>query len=212
VFDDLDATLQRLVADPNAPQPLQEADVSFETPGRDFIPARPTVNLFLHRVEENRTLRDAVPIVDSVVGSVGTTLVRQMPPLRVECAYLVTAWSDPGVGAAVRVSQEHRLLGLSLAWLSRFPTIPENYLQGSLAASPFPPPTAVARPQAPEEPGQFWTALGISPRPALTLVVTVSLDLAVATSLGPPVAASELRLVTVEPMPPRTPATQPQGP
>jgi hypothetical protein len=190
MFDELDAGLQRLVTDRNAPQPLREADVSFETPSRDYAPGRPTLNLFLHQVQEHRALRDPAPVIDRS----GPEIMRREQPLRVACGYLVTAWSDLAAGSAVRVAQEHRLLGLALAWLSRFGSIPAAYLHGAFADQPFPPPTVVARPQLPEEPGQFWTALGVLPRPAFGLVVTVALDLGVATSLGPPVVSTEIRL------------------
>jgi len=204
MFDDLDASLQRLFTDPAAPQPLRDADVSFETPGRDYAPTRPTVNLFLHEVRENRALRDPVPVLDRS----GPGLLLRQPPLRVECGYLVTAWSDPTTGAAVRVGQEHRLLGLALAWLARFATIPPAYLAGALAGQPFPPPTTVARPQAPTEPGQFWTALGVPPRPSLGLWVTAALDLGMTTAIGPPVTGGEFRVAPIDPAPPGTSSPQ----
>jgi Pvc16 N-terminal domain len=191
MFDDLDASLQRLLTDPDAPEPLSNTDISFETPARDYAPSRPTLNLFLHQIRENRTLREPAPIMDRS----GPTVVRRHPPLRVECGYLVTAWSDLAAGSAVRVAQEHRLLGLALVWLSRIGTIPPAYLHGALADQAFPPPVLVARPQPPaEEPGQFWVSLGVPPRPALSLQVTVALDLGMATDLGPQVAGSEIRL------------------
>lgn len=191
MFDDLDVSLQQLLADPSAPELLRTADVSFDTPARDYAPSRPTLNLFLHQIRENRTLREAAPVMDRS----GPTVIRRQPPLRVECGYLVTAWSDLVSGSAVRVAQEHRLLGLALVWLSRHGTVPPAYLHGTLADQEFPPPVMVARPQPPdEEPGQFWVSLGMPPRPALSLRVTVALDLGLATDLGPRVAASELRL------------------
>jgi Pvc16 N-terminal domain len=194
VFDDLDAALQRLLGDAAAPAAVREADVSFETPGRDYAPTGPTVNLFLHEISENRARRDPEPVVDRS----GPELVLRVPPLRVECAYLITTWADSTVGAAVRVGQEHRLLGLTLAWLSRFATLPAASLGGALAGQPFPPPAVVARPATPTEPGQFWTALGMAPRPSLVLRVTVALDLGLATALGPPVTGSQVRVAPIE--------------
>src|SRR5687768_16144892 len=131
MFHDLDATLTRLLDAPAAPEVLRAADVSFETPQRTFAPTQATVNLFLCEVKENRTLRDQEPIVELVAGE----YVRRVPPLRVECSYLVTAWSSE-TGPA-KVVEEHRLLGQALLWLSRFPVIPETFLQGALAGQPF---------------------------------------------------------------------------
>ena len=202
MFDDLDATLQQLLAAPEAPEVLRGADVSFDTPARDYAPSRPTLNLFLHRIRENRALREPAPIMDRS----GPTVVRRHPPLRVDCGYLVTAWSDLVAGSAVRVAQEHKLLGLALLWLSRLGTIPPVYLHGTLADQAFPPPVMAARPQPPdEEPGQFWVSLGMPPRPAFSLQVTVALDLGIATDLGPKVAASEVRLRAGPPPPPPPP-------
>lgn len=191
MFDDLDTSLQRLLDDPAAPGLLRDADVSFDTPDRDYAPSRPTLNLFLHQIRENRALREPAPTLDRS----GPTVVRRHPPLRVDCGYLVTAWSDLAAGSGVRVGQEHRLLGLALVWLSRLGTIPPGARYGALADQAFPPPLVVARPQPPdEEPAQFWVSLGVPPRPALSLTVTVALDLGVATDLGPPVAVNDIRL------------------
>jgi hypothetical protein len=203
MFDDLDAALQHVLADPAAPQAVREADVSFETPSRDYTPTRPTLNLFLHEVSENRARRDPEPVLDRT-GAVPTL---RAPPLRVDCAYLVTAWADPTAGAAVRTRQEHHLLGTALAWLARFDTLPEAHLAGALAGQPFPPPFAVARPQPPAEPAPFWTALGLVPRPALGLRVTVSVDPGRNTPLAPAVRDREIRLVPVDQVQPGT-ATQ----
>ena len=86
--------------------------------------SRTTLNLFLHEVSENRDLRDPEPIYTLEHG----TYKKLMPPLRIDCCYLVTAWSSKS--GAQRAAEEHQLLGQALAWLSRFGTIPETYLRG----------------------------------------------------------------------------------
>src|SRR3954462_3389469 len=85
MFQDLDSTLAQVVNDPTAPATLRNADVSFETPDRNFTPAPATVNLFLYEVRENRDLRDPTPVVEKV----GTTFVRRPPPVRLDCSYIV---------------------------------------------------------------------------------------------------------------------------
>jgi hypothetical protein len=192
MFDDLDATLRALLDDAAAPSELRLADVSFETPGKDYAPAQETVNLFLREVRESAELRDPVPTIEQQAGG-GFT--RRQPPLRVECRYLLTTWADPSQAAAMSVLAEHRLLGQALAWLRRFPTIPAGYLQGSLASQEIPPPAVVARPGGGDT-GEFWTwsALGIAPRPALDLTVTIAMTIDLAIDEGPPVVTSELRL------------------
>jgi hypothetical protein len=176
VFDDLDSTLMQLLNDaPAAELPqLRNADVSFQTPDSSFAPAQDTVDLFLYEVKENRELRDPTPIVDRVDG----TFSRRPAAVRVDCSYITTTWAT-GAPGATRVAAEHQLLGQALIWLSRFPTIPAQYLQGALASPEriYPLPTMVAQLDPNQHAGDFWTAMGISPRPAFYLTVTVELPL-----------------------------------
>ncbi|MEV0390277.1 Pvc16 family protein [Nonomuraea sp. NPDC050643] len=172
MFHDLDLTLTVLLNDaPVAELPeLSGADVSFETPDRSFHPAAATVNLFLHEIKENRALRHPAPIVHDNV--------RRRPPLRTDCSYLVTTWV-PGPVGAQRVVTEHRLLGQALAWLGRFPTVPERFLRGALAGPDriYPLPTEVAQLDPADHNGDFWAAMGVPPRPAFQFTVTIELDL-----------------------------------
>lgn len=188
MFDDLDSTLQAILNDANAPLPLRNADVSFETPNRDFAPDQAAVNLFLVDVQEHRDLRDPVPITEYN----GGVYSRRLPPLRVLCTYLVTTWSAQA--DALKVAEEHRLLALALAWFSRFSTIPGSFLQGTLAGQPFPPPSLVAQADGRVSSSEFWSALGIGPRPSFTVAVTIAIDLNVVIEDGPPVITKELRL------------------
>jgi hypothetical protein len=188
MFHDLDSTLQAILNDPTAPVILRDADVGFETPDRDYAPAQATVNLFLVDVREHRQLRDPVPIVEQN----GGVYNRRLPPLRVQCTYLVTTWSSQA--DALKVAEEHRLLALALVWLSRFGTIPGSFLQGSLAGQPYPPPSLVAQTDGQITSSEFWSALGVPPRPSFTIAVTIALDLNVVIEEGPPVITKELRL------------------
>ena len=190
MFNDLDNTLARLLND--APQgelpELRNSEVSFETPDFSFAPAQDTVSLFLYEVKENRELRDPTPVVERV----GTGFVRHSPPLRADCSYIATTWGT-GAAGAVRVASEHRLLGQALIWLSRFPTIPAQYLQGVLT-SPlrfYPLPTMVAQMDPNQHAGDFWTAMGIAPRPAFYLIVTTELPLSFPTE-GPLVTTADV--------------------
>lgn len=173
MFQDLDSTLEAMLKDPSMPASLvnlKNADKSFVTPDKNFAPAQATVNLFLYEVKENRQLRDPEPIVEKV----GTTFIQRPAPLRVDCCYLVTAWSSQA--GAVGVAKAHELLSQSLLWLSRFPTVPSTYFQGSLANQIYPPPTLVAQMDH-KNTGEFWFALGIPPRPAFHITVTIAMEL-----------------------------------
>jgi hypothetical protein len=172
MFNDLDDTLRALLTDPAAPADLRAADVSFDTPAGDFRPAQATVNLFLHEVTENRELRDEARIISRTA----TRFTSRSPSLRVDCSYLATTWSSHTGG--FKAQEEHRLLGLALLWLSRYPVIDESFLQGNLRnpPQPYPVPTAVARNKEGQVMGHFWSALGIPPRPAFSLTVTIAVE------------------------------------
>jgi hypothetical protein len=153
---------------------LHNADVSFITPEKGHAPAaNAEVNLFLYETKENRNLRDPLPM--TVLS--GGLMVRRRPPLRVDCAYMVTAWCD-GATPGEKVNAAHKLLGQALNWLSRFPEIPDTYLQaGGLSTQLYAPPTMVAQLDGVDSAGEFWHALGIAPRPYFNLVVTIAMDL-----------------------------------
>ena len=180
MFQTLNQALNTLLDDAAAPQVLRDAEVSFETPAKTYKPNSATINLFLLEVKENRVLRDPVPIIDFS----GGTFTKKQPPVRVDATYVVTAWSNE-VGED-KISKEHELLALALAWFSRFPVVPGALLPGQ----PFPVPLFTALPDNRLNIGEFWSALGIPPRAAFTLTATVTLDLAPAVPFGPPVTTT----------------------
>ncbi|MFI8234991.1 Pvc16 family protein [Streptomyces sp. NPDC085900] len=171
MFQDLDATLMAMLSAPAAPPEVRAADVSFDTPDKAFNPTQTTVDLFLHEVQENRELRNQAPLVDKTDDG----FVTRHRPLRVDCTYLVTAWSTQSAG--LKAAEEHRLLGLVLLWLSRFEVVEEPFLRGDLAMPPqlYKLPVSVAQTKEGQGTSQFWTALGVPPRPAFSLTVTIGL-------------------------------------
>jgi hypothetical protein len=175
MFQDLDDTVQQMLADPVMVanfSDLLNADVSFETPDRNYAPAQPTLNLFLYDVKENRELRENV-LTPRNQPSDGYRLRRA--PLRLDCAYLATTWSNRN--GAAKVAEEHALLGQAMRWLSRFAAIPTVYLQGSLVDQAYPVPLYVAQADANRDAGEFWMAMGIAPRTAFYLLATIAMDL-----------------------------------
>jgi hypothetical protein len=147
--------------------PVLAADISFDRPTDLFAPAQTTINLFLYDVRENLELRNNEPVIRRL----GVQSRRDPPPVRLDCAYLVTAWP---VGGADLALQEHRLLGDALRRLLRFPTIPPEFLRGSLVGQTPPLPTVTARPDGLANPAEFWTAVGSRLRAGLTLRATIS--------------------------------------
>jgi hypothetical protein len=172
MFQDLDATLQAVLDDAAAPADVRNAEISFATPDKNYQPQQSSLNLFLHEVSENRALRDDARLIQRN----GATYTSTLPALRVDCSYLVTAWSTDTAG--LKSQEEHLLLGLALLWLSRFPVIDETYRRGMLAnpVQPYPVSTVLAQMKEGQSFGDFWTALGISPRPAFSLTVTIALQ------------------------------------
>ncbi|WP_194814233.1 Pvc16 family protein [Nocardia sp. XZ_19_385] len=172
MFHDLDATLAGLLSNAAAPAELRAAEISFRTPDKDFTPTPPTVNLFLHAISENRELRSSVPIMDRV----DDHFLPGAPPMRVDCTYLITAWSNQS--GEVKIATEHKLLGATLLWLSTFRVIPDTALVGSLKEPPqrYPVPTALAMTTPEESLAHLWSALGTTPRPTLTLTITIGIQ------------------------------------
>lgn len=182
MFPILNTALNTLLDDAAAPLTLRSADVSFETPVKTYKPNSATVNLFLLEVKENRVLRDPEPIIEYSAGA----FTKKQPPVRVDVTYVVTTWSDEA--GEDKITQEHELLALALAWFSRFPIVPGALLPGQK----FPVPLFTALPDNRLNIGEFWSALGIPPRAAFTLTATVTLDLAPAAPFGPPVESKEM--------------------
>jgi Pvc16 N-terminal domain len=171
--DSLEAFLRASV-----PLPRREVDVSFDAPDRDWSArvSRPTVNLYLWDVRRNKDQREAG--VEMVQGENGRPLRR--PPLpRVDCRYLVTAWTSD-------VRDEHSLLGATLAALLVHPEVESKYLQGPYAGVKPVPTIEVAGTDG-QDNSDFWSALGGQLKPGLDLLVTATVDAASLVAAGPPV-------------------------
>jgi hypothetical protein len=169
---DLSQTLAALLSQPDLPEDLREASVSFEHPIDTFNPPQPTVNLFLYELKENRELRSNEPIVRRQNGS---ALIRRRP-VRLDCYYLLTAWPGALTGSEGAL-QGHRLLSQALAALARHSTIPADALVGQLRGQEPPLPMLVAQPDGPANPAEFWSALGSRLRPSITLCATLAMEL-----------------------------------
>ncbi|MFO7698049.1 MAG: DUF4255 domain-containing protein [Anaerolineae bacterium] len=161
----MDKTLKRLLE--SELTHLGPPAISFAPPDGTFAPGGPTVNLFLYDVQENRELRRVEPVVERKED--GTAIKRQ-PPARVECSYLVTAWSADAENV-------HMILGEVMQALLRHPVIEVEFLQGVLAPQKAPLPTAVLQPGRLQSVGEFWQAMGGKPRAALHYTVTLAVPL-----------------------------------
>jgi len=167
---DLSETLRKVLKDPvfktQFPQ-LQNADIVFDRPLDPFNPQNPTIDLFLYDVRENLDLRSNEYTTEIIDGQV----ITHPAALRLACSYLVTAWPVGGLDLAL---QEHRLLTQVLRVLSRYPTIPSRFLQGSLIGQDPPLPMVALHPDALKNLAEFWSSLGSKMKASLTITVTIS--------------------------------------
>jgi len=145
-----------------------EVDVVFERPDRDNVArfSKPTVDLFLFDVTENRDLRETG--WRPVRTENGTHTLR-WPPLRLDLRYLVTVWAQA-------VDDEHRLLYHLYRTLRRLAEVPEADREGVIENQTKPLHLAV-------EDGELkalvdlWGVLDNRMQPGFVLKTTVAVDL-----------------------------------
>ncbi len=165
MIHDLDKTLQQLLGR-ELSHMVSSENISFDTPDDKFAPPLPAVNLFLYDVQENRELRSNEWLIDRRADGTAT---KKRAPVRVDCAYLVTAWADD-------VESEHRLLGEVMKALLPYATIPDEVLHESLQGQEPPLPTVTLQPGRLENVAEFWQALGAKPKAALSYTVTIGVE------------------------------------
>ena len=137
MINDLDETLKQLLIQKAQLDPA-EVDISFDTPTRDWSTpvTRPTINLYLFEIRENRTLRELD--WDDEPSGYGQ-MRRKRLPLRMDLSYMVTCWTSA-------TEDQHRLLWHVLETFFRHSPLPEDVLQGALRHMLRPVRTEVAQP------------------------------------------------------------------
>lgn len=195
MIQDVDETLRRLLLGElpkvNARWKTTPPNVTFDAPavaeGASALPAiagknagEPSVriNLYLHDVRENVALRsDDYPRRLRPGG--GDKLELRRPPVRLNLAYLVTAYAYDAAGI-IDSRTEHQLLTDMLAVFLRTPDVPEEYRADSLAGNPDGPglPLFVAQPDHPAlaDAPALWLALGGKLRPTLGVLSVATFD------------------------------------
>lgn len=172
MIDDLDRTLEELLKQSLSPDLIRQVSISFVTPNAQFPPTSvtlPAINLFLYDVRENRELRNNEWLVERQSNG---TAIKKPPLVRVDCSYLITAWTNETSPTPIR--DEHRLLGEVMKILLRYPTLPSEVLQGSLVEQELPLPTMSLQPTQLQSIGEFWQALGGKPKAVLNYTITIS--------------------------------------
>ena len=131
MLDDLDHALSNLLLDelPRVVERIEANgfDITFEVPNRENTGrlTRPTLNLFLYHVQEDRELRPPPWETRRVNGRYQD----RRPPVRIECSYLVTAWSN-------EVEDEHRLLTGAARVFFRHFALPPELIEGRAPGGP----------------------------------------------------------------------------
>jgi Pvc16 N-terminal domain len=169
VFADLDETIRQLLVR-DVPLDLTAVDVSFEAPDREWSGrlTRPTVNVFLYDVRENKELRDSMWEMSRDPSN--GTASRKKVPLRINATYNITVW-------ARAPEDEHRLLWRVLVALSRHAVLPPELAHGGIKDQAFAVVTRIGQPeQVRTNPADLWQAVDNRIRPSLTYVATLTLD------------------------------------
>jgi len=182
VINLVDQSLEALLR-AEVPLPADRIDVSFDPPDSDWAArtTKPTVNLFLWDIRLNLAEREAG--IETWVDEAGKRH-RAVPKPRVDLRYLVTAWTADA-------RDEHQLLGVMFAVLNQYLEFPATYLHEDYVRVQPLPTLAVGLPDG-ENNADFWNALGGRLKPGLDLIVTATLDVALAHEVGPPVFRYEL--------------------
>jgi hypothetical protein len=171
MLNELDETLKTLLQQdlPRVTERIEADgfDISFEVPNREFRArlTRPTLSLYLYNIQENRVLR-ARPWSKSRDNGTVTT---RRPAVRLDCNYMVTAWSN-------EVEDEHRLLTGATRVLFRNPILPQDVLQGELAGD-MDIMTEVAQPDSFKDVVDIWSVLDNDLHPSVRVTVTIPLEL-----------------------------------
>lgn len=169
MIDDVDEVLRQLLVQELSIQ-NGEVDITFDQPKREWSArlSRPTINLFLNDLHENKRLRQAQPMWEIEHHNNGTVTQRRKA-IRVDLNYIITAW-------ATEPEDEHRLLSRTLIALWRHPYLPLELLPESLQNQPVPIPITVGQEEEQRNPADFWGSMDNEWRLALSCVVTLAID------------------------------------
>jgi hypothetical protein len=170
MINDLDETLKALLVQ-KVPIDLGTIDIKFDMPTKEWASSitRPTINLFLYDIRENKELRSNERYWTRT-GTPPTSATETRAPVRLDMSYLISVWTND-------LSDEHLLLGRLLSTLFRYPMLPTEVLQGSMAVpelQPLPLQTWAAQPERTPNSWDVWAEFDHRLKAALSYVVTIS--------------------------------------
>lgn len=202
VLDAVDAVLHTLLRTQvsllRAAGALEAKDeqVGFQPPDEkwrahvDGLVSVPALNVYLVDLVENVQLRSTDVLREPNGGQVR----ERRAPVRVDCHYLVSAWS-PASDLAIRAVTEHGLLYQVMeALFERAPLVPGAVYGGRERPSRFPPdlvdeplPVSVAPREGFAKLAEFWSTMGEPQpwKPTVQLVVTIPVAFPTGTASAP---------------------------
>jgi hypothetical protein len=168
MIDEIDEVLRQLLIQ-EMPIKNGEIDIAFDQPRREWSArlSRPTLNLFLHDLNENRKLRQAQPMWEVERDNGNATFHRKAA--RIDLHYMITAWAN-------EPEDEHRLLSRVLMSLFRHPQLPEELLTEGLQNQPVPIAVMAAQSEELRNPADLWSAMDNEQRPSIACVITLALN------------------------------------
>jgi hypothetical protein len=149
---------------------FEDVEIEFEMPSKSWVGAltRPTVNFFLHDLEEDIKMRNTTPMT---VSDLGNNKARtKLPPRYVLFKYHVAVFSNDA-------RDQNELLWRVLTLLMRYPEVPKAVLPEAVRKNPMAVRTRVIQPDDRAKGGDLWSALDLPPRPWLWYFMTIPLDM-----------------------------------
>jgi hypothetical protein len=168
MIQSLDETIKKLILEKGRFN-AGDVDIRFDQPTRDWAAGltKPAINCYLYDIRENKDLRNREWIVDRQPNGQAR---KKIAPLRVDLAYLITAWTN-------EVEDEHGILWRVLVALSSAPVLPEELLKGELAHQPYPIPAVTAQvSEAMRNLSDLWNVMENELKPAINYTVTLAVD------------------------------------
>lgn len=189
MLNDLDQSLKTLLEQELPPDLVEQVTISFESPDTQAGQDANAINLFLYDVRENWELRSN----EWQVERNNTGVTQTPPPARVDCSYLITAWSKIPDGQQGKADQEHLFLGAVMKVLLRHRILPAEVLQGELQGQEPPVRAKPLQASQLQSLGEFWQAMGSKPKAMLNYTVTISVPVGEPVEVGPPVTDKMLK-------------------
>jgi hypothetical protein len=193
---DLDTSLKSMLkGEAPAGSELAGANISFAAPDKTWQGQGKGLDLdvYMYRLLDNRELRSN----DRRLTYNGDgTVTEELFPARIECSYIISAWNKSAdIPGLEKELQEHRLMSQVLYVLWRNPTMPPQYLVGLLSNAEIALPMVAAENEDMAAKPDFWSALEVYVKPAITCRITIAMYLKL-NDTGPIVTSTQTNVVT----------------